>query len=217
MSIAINSGQEIMRRVEALLRERGLKLADFARGMGVTPAYVSNWRRRGLPSDRVARAADFLQVTTDQLLGRVDEMPDRGMPLLLTGRIPVVGVAQLGDDNNFAEVNFYDAPEGYVSLPSRDPKAYAIRCVGDSMYPRIQDGEYVVAEPGVEPQPGDEVVVQDHNRRAMVKRFLYIRDDVLHLASINKEYAGVRIHMSQVYAIHPVLAIIPKKLWSPCS
>ncbi len=217
MAIDLNEGLGVMRRVETLLKERGLKLADFARRMGVTPAYVSNWRRRGLPADRLARAADVLQVSVDELLGRIDGKPDSGIPLLLTGKIPVVGKAQLGDDNQFAEVSYYDAPEGYVGLPSRDPEAYALRCVGDSMYPRIQDGEYVVAEPSIEPQPGDEVVVQDTDRRAMVKRYLYIRDQILHLGSINENYNGVAIPMKKVYAIHPVLAIIPKKLWSPCS
>ena len=217
MAIPINEGQAAMQRIEAILRERHVKLSEFARWMGVTSAYVSNWKRRGIPSDRLPRAADALGVSVDKLMGRVKDMPEMGIPMLLTGRIPVVGKAQLGDDNAFAMVSEYDRPDGYLPVPSRDPDAYALRCVGDSMSPRIQDGEYVIAEPNVEPRPGDEVVVQDLDNRVMVKRYLYKRDGYLHLGSINQEFSGVVVPLSKIRAVHPVLAIIPRKLWSPPS
>lgn len=215
MSIPINDGQAAMRRIVSLLENKRMSLAEFARQMGVTPAYVSNWRRRGIPTDRLPRAADILKTSVDNLLGRVEDMPTNGMPVLLSGRIPVVGRAQLGDDNSFAEFSQYDDPDGFLSLPSRDPLAYALKCEGSSMMPRIQPGEFVIAEPSFEAYPGDEVVVQDIHNRVMVKRFLYWRDGNLYLGSINETHGNVILPADEVKAVHPVLAIIPKKLWNP--
>ena len=214
MSMPLNENIEVMRRVSQLLKERGMTLADFARSMGVLPAHVSNWKRRGLPSDRLPRAADVLSVSVDVLLGRVESMPADGIPMLLTGKVPVVGRAQLGDDNSFCDVAWYDDPDGFLPVPSKDPRAYALKCTGASMTPRIQPGEYVIAEPSVEAQPGDEVVVQDVNNRAMVKRFLYVRGGVYHFASIKKAFEDVVLEADDIKAIHPVLAIVPKKLWT---
>lgn len=215
--IPINEGQATMKRIDALLRERGISAAEFARRLGVLSAHVSNWRRRGIPTDRLPRVADVLGVSVDTVLGRVENKPENGVAMLLTGHIPVVGKAQLGDDNAFCECSWYDEPDGEIPLPSRDPMAYALKCEGASMMPRIQPGEYVVAEPSVEAQPGDEVVVQDTNKRAMVKRLLYCRDGYVHLKSINNKADDVVISYDDIVAIHPVLAIIPKKLWNPPS
>jgi len=99
----------------------------------------------------------------------------------------------------------------FIALPSKDPRAYAIKCLGLSMAPRIQPGEYVIAEPNREPEPGDEVVVFDVNGRVMVKRYLYWRDDQLYLQSINKDVANVILPRDEIRDINPVLAIVPRR------
>lgn len=215
MTLPITDGRATMHRIVSLLENQKISLAEFARRMGVESAHVSNWRRRGIPTDRLARAADVLKVSVDELLGRVEEMPEGAKPILLTGRIPVVGKVQLRDDDKFSEVARYEKPEGSLVIPSNDPTAYAIRCEGSAMMPRIQPGEYVIAEPSQEATPGDEVVVQNSAGAVMVKRFLYWRDGNLYLSSVNEAHGMVVIPANEVKAIHPVLAIIPKKLWQP--
>lgn len=211
--IPINDGQAAMKKINALLELKGIKPSEFARRMGVTSAYVSNWRRRGIPTDRLGRAADVLGVSVDDLMGRVQGMPPQGMAMLLTGHIPVVGHARLGEKfTDYAKFTEYD---GDLPIPSRDPMAYALRCDGESMMPRIQPGEFVIAEPSLEADPGDEVVVQDTHDRVMVKRYLYWRDNRLYLGSINDNYPTVVLEADEVEHVHPVLAIVPKKLWNP--
>lgn len=137
-------------------------------------------------------------------------------PVILNGSIPIIGCAKLGDDGYFADV-FADPDytQGTLNINSRDPLAYAIRCEGHSMAPRIQPGEFVIAEPSVEASPGDEVVVEDNEGRRMVKRFLYHRDDCYHFASINQDFNPIVIEDKEIKSIHPVLAIVPKKFWRP--
>lgn len=215
MTIPISESQAVMRKIVTLLEAKKISFSEFARRMGVMPAYVSNWRRRGIPSDRLPRAADILGTTVDTLLGRIEDMPKDGIPLLLTGRVPVIGYAKLGDDGFFADFSRADSPEGYLPIPSKDPQAYALRCEGTSMMPRIQPGEFVIAEPSVEANPGDEVVVQATDGRVMVKRLLYWRDGDLYLGSINESHPNIMIPAEKIQAVHPVLTIVPKKLWNP--
>lgn len=216
MSIPLTDGQVAMKNILTILEEKGIKKAHFAEKMGVESAYVSNWKRRGIPLDRLPRAADVLSVTVDELLNRVVGIPNAGMPVLLTGRIPVIGRAKLGSDGYFAEIYSDVQEDGYLPIPSDDAQAYALRCEGTSMMPRIQPGEYVIAEPSQEAKPGDEVVVQDIEGRAMVKRLLYIRDENVFLGSVNELHDTIVIPQEQIRSIHPVLAIVPKKLWRPC-
>ena len=123
-------------------------------------------------------------------------------------RIPVVGTAQLGDNGHFVELEYPAGHgDGYNDLPSRDPCAYAVRCRGDSMSPRIKHGEYVIVEPGTEAQPGDEVLVKATDGRVMVKQFLYRRDGRVHLVSVNDAHPSIAIEEDAIESLHYVAAI----------
>lgn len=204
---------EVMKRIQDLLKEKNMHDAAFARAMGVAPSYVGNWKTRGIPAERLPQVADVLGVSVDYLTGRVAAPISSSAPRIpLIGQIPVIGDAKLGDNGCFADIDV-DMPQevsGFIELPCKDPKAYALRCQGLSMTPRIQPGEYVIAEPNRAPEPGDEVVVFDTRGRVMVKRFLYWRNGNLYLQSINKEAANVVIPQEEVRDINPVLAIVPK-------
>lgn len=233
----IEKNKFVMANVDKLRQQKGMSSAEFAQRMGVVSSYVSNWRNRGIPADRWLRAAEVLETSVDVLTGRISgtttlvvnnpdslKFDNQGnvnfslgqIPVILNGSIPIIGCAKLGDDGYFADV-FADPDytQGTLNINSRDPLAYAIRCEGHSMAPRIQPGEFVIAEPSVEATPGDEVVVEDLEGRRMVKRFLYHRDGCFHFASINQDFSPIIIEDKEIKSIHPVLAIVPKKFWHP--
>ena len=129
-------------------------------------------------------------------------------------RIPVVGGARLGDNGHFVELEYPTGHgDGYIELQSNDPNAYALRCEGDSMSPRIKHGEYVVVEPGHAVMPGDEVVVKASDGRVMVKTYLYRRDGRVHLVSVNEAHPKVAIDETQIDAMHYVGAIAKASRW----
>ena len=136
-----------------------------------------------------------------------------GEPLSLRrGRdIPVVGEAQGGPDG-YISINDYPEGhgEGWITLYSADPAAYGLRVRGDSMRPRIKSGEYIVVEPGMEAQPGDDVVVKFLDGSAVVKELLWIRDDEACLGSINNGIPPITRPLDTVRSIHRVAAIIPR-------
>src|SRR5574343_1279526 len=72
-------------------------------------------------------------------------------PLGQFRQIPVVGNAQLGDNGNWHDLDYPTGHgDGYINYPSKDDQAYALRCIGDSMRPRIKNGEFVIVEPNNE-------------------------------------------------------------------
>jgi len=130
--------------------------------------------------------------------------------------VPVVGFAQLGDNGHFVDIDYpVGYGEGFVAAPTEDKDAYALRCVGDSMRPRIKDREFVVVEPNHMIEPGDEVLVKSKDGRVMVKEFLYERAGRVHLISVNETHAPIAIDKDNIEKMHYVGWIAKPSAWRP--
>lgn len=129
--------------------------------------------------------------------------------------VPVVGTAQLGDDGYFCELQYpVGHGDGRINWPTRDPNAYALRCKGESMKPRIRHGEFVVIEPNHGFNPGDEVLVRERSGKVMVKQLAYVRDGMVHLDSVNEAHPRISIPEDEVEVIQYVAGIAKSALWS---
>ena len=82
------------------------------------------------------------------------------------GLIPVIGDAVLGMDGLIDMMEFH---AGWLRIYSDDKHAYGVRVRGDSMWPRIQSGEFVVIEPSTKVAPGDEVFIRTKDGHNMIK------------------------------------------------
>lgn len=127
--------------------------------------------------------------------------------------IPVVGVAQLGTEGYWEEsqhpVGFGD---GCIAWMTEDHNAYALKCVGDSMAPRIRHGEYVIIEPNHNIVPGDEVLVKTTDGQSMIKVFLYERDGRVHLESVNSAFGQMVLQQENIDKFHYVAGIAKASL-----
>jgi phage repressor protein C with HTH and peptisase S24 domain len=130
----------------------------------------------------------------------------------------VVGTARLGDNGFYEEISSVPGSgDGLVDAYSNDPNAFALRVRGDSMFPAIRDGWYVVVEPNSVPQPGDYVLVKLKSGQKMVKELLMQRTDSITVSSVNGDVrktidiADVEPH----FGLQPVAAIISPKKWRP--
>ena len=128
--------------------------------------------------------------------------------------VPVVGTAQLGDEGHFLELEYPTGHgDGYVNWSSSDHNAYAVRCRGESMKPRIRHGEFVVVEPGREVRPGDEVLVRAKDGRVMVNMFAFRRDGLIHLDSVNESHPRISVPEDEVQVMHYVSIIAKSSSW----
>jgi len=219
---------------ESLRKASGLGKGAFADKMDIAPAYISQIfsekTDRDMGSDLarkietlagkprgwmdVLHGADTDYIDSHAVRPLIESNAHETSPLGEFKNVPVVGSAQLGDNGHWDELEYpVGFGDGVVRFPTRDKNAYALRCVGDSMKPRIRNGEFVIVEPNTEPQPGDEVLVRTMDDRVMVKTLLYQRDGSLHLISINEAHPPQSIPFESVDKMHYIAAIVKKSLW----
>lgn len=201
-------------------RRAGLTQDQLGERMGVSRIAVTNWESGDFPeAGRLPQLAAALSTTVGELFDghqmSVSENPSGyALPPPGTHYPPVVGTAQLGDDGYWLELNFPAGHgDGFVLYPSRDPNAYALRCKGDSMRPRIKPGEFVAVEPNHPYTPGDEVVVRDKRERVMVKVFNFERNGSIEVSSINEDHKPFTIDLSEIRVIHYVAGIVKPSLY----
>lgn len=170
--------------------------------------YSLNWLITGKGEKLKSKNTDIL--AAPKIMSNGHETFKMGESL----RVPVVGGAQLGDNGYWCELEYpVGHGDGYINYPVRDKGAYALRCMGDSMKPRIRDGEFVIAEPNYEAQPGDDVVIKALDGRVMVKTYLYTRDGRVHLMSINETHPPQSFALNEIDKMHPIAGIANKLAW----
>lgn len=211
-------------RLADAMKAKKITTTELAREMGISYQAVKKVLNGGaFGKDNNILAAKVLGVYSDWLAtgkGRRVAPPVTGEPNAIYEikpsfpGIPVVGTAKLGDDGNYCELEYpVGHGDGRIDWPSRDPNAYAIRCKGDSMKPRIKHGEFVVVEPNHPVLPGDEVLVKAKDGRVMVKELAYIRDGMVYLSSVNESHPRISIAYDQLDALHYVAGIAKSAFW----
>lgn len=145
---------------------------------------------------------------------RGDVMTQMGAVAVRPAReVPIVGTTQGGPPDRIWLETGHPVGHGdqYVEVATSDPHAYGLRVVGDSMAPRIMEGEWIVVEPSVEPHPGDEVVVRTVDGEVMVKVFVARNGDTIILDSINQAFKRITKNVAELDFMHYVGPRLPAR------
>ena len=170
--------EQISVLVERYCRNRS-HLADM---IGVTPQAMNNWVYRDhIPRQGIkAIMARFPQVDEEWLRGGSLPLSEGAMPLPEDDEeddeTPQFSSTHFvsGIEPSLGDTPQPDNKEGLIPLqmPRKDVK-YVFQCHGDSMLPRIQDGDYVCVGEALgryeEFRKGDPYLVQTTDGRLMVK------------------------------------------------
>ena len=123
-----------------------------------------------------------------------------------SGEIAVISMCQGGAEGHYEAP--YPAGSGfrYIKRPYdvTDPGAYAVEVRGDSMSPRYEEGEMVIASPEKEVHGNDYVVVQLATGEIMIKRVKF-REGLVILTSVNPSVEPWVYRPEDVIAIHKVV------------
>lgn len=175
--------QTIYQIVSGVLLKSGKPRGVGRELAGKLDAAFPGWRQLGLPASEA----------------------DTAHPLKAGARIPVVGEVKGGEGGYFDELQYPPGSgDGFVEYPSTDANAYALRVRGDSMHPRFRAGEFVIVEPGIQPQEGDDVIVCRTNGQKLLKQLNWIRDGEVQLLSINNGYGPLTLSLADVESIQLV-------------
>ncbi|QEA10871.1 CI protein [Bordetella phage vB_BbrS_PHB09] len=213
--LAGTSGQTIS-QLEQRDSKRSMYASAIAKAFKLTVEEISDAELRTLDDalrllEDAARRAHEISAPTDThrhlAAEPAPEYVGRPAPARL---LPVVGMAQLGENGYYEELAYPDGHgDGYILHASTDPEAYVLRVRGDSMKPAIRNGWYVVVEPNSEVEPGEYVALQLADGRKMVKELIVRRrGGDIEVLSVNGE-VRMSLHADQVERLHAIGAIVP--------
>lgn len=151
-------------RIKKLRESRNIGQKELAIDLKVTQPTVSNWELgyKEPSSKSAAKIADYFGVSIDYLLCRENTENQKGI------MIPVLGLIQAGipveaveDIIDYEEIPFEMAEEGDF---------FALKVRGDSMEPKISEGDVVVVRKQTSVESGDIAVVLVNGHDATIKR-----------------------------------------------
>lgn len=185
-------------RVEQLLLEQGLTIADLSRMTGIGKSTFSGWRKgKYTPkSDKRQKVAEALGVSILYLDGQTDEkIPNYNSikEAYLANRQPLYDVAcGNGRINGDYTDEYVDESEEGCSW---------CRVYGDSMSPILLDGDYVKIQHMTQAEPSDITAVKIDGETVTIKR-VEVASNGIWLRAENKE-----VFEDRFYSVSDVLTL----------
>lgn len=145
--------------------------ADVAAFLKITRAAYTNIEngKREPDFDTLKKLASHYSVTTDYLLGRDEPSPEIPAPSVPGSKwIPVLGYVRAGIPTEAVE-DILDYEEISPQM-AQHGEYFALKIKGDSMEPRIKDGDVVIVRKQDDADSGDVAVVIVNGDDATVKR-----------------------------------------------
>lgn len=193
---------------EHLMKERGITAYRVSKDTGISQATLSDWKKgRCVPkSNKIQILADYFNVSIDYLLGKTDiknPLPRNMYPIEEGDFIvmPVLASVKAGYDGQ-AIVEYSDetipvAKIAYKGYPKEE--CTVMRVSGDSMYPKLLDGDYILVHQQSSVDSGSIAIVIYNGDEATVKKVRYIPgEDWVELIPANPEYQTRKIEGSDL-------------------
>ncbi|XKM12690.1 S24 family peptidase [Orbaceae bacterium ac157xtp] len=198
-------------RFKIAFEKSGLSQHELAKAVKVSqPAIKKLVSGESKSFRKISELAQALKVNLEWLSSGngnsgLDDQQFEFIGTLKEGAVEVKGWAVMGANGSF---EMDESLNGYLKFYSDDPEAFGLRVRGDSMFPRINSGEFVVIEPMVIPISGDEVFVRLKDGRNMIKKLEYCRDSEYRFTSINQDHPPITINTELVDKVMYVSAIV---------
>lgn len=154
-------------RLNRVMFMKGIRQTDLAARTGIHKGTLSKYMKGGIVPEGKAlvKLSEALGVSVDWLLGKED-MSDARLTLSEVSKVPILGKVAAG-------VPIYAQEDVTGSVLVEDPEGmFALRVKGDSMSPRIMDGDLVIVRAQDCAEDGDLVIalVDDEATCKVLKR-----------------------------------------------
>lgn len=167
----MTSGQ----RITKLRKERDLQQKEVAAAIGMNRIVLNRIElgKRPLRDDEAVALADFFHVTTDYLLKGVTAQPrdKKGVRIPVLGRvvagIPIEAVEEILD---YEEITPELAATG---------EFFALQVKGDSMLPKLEEGDIVIVKKQADVETGDIAIVLVNGDEATIKQVKKVNGGIM--------------------------------------
>lgn len=185
-------------------KQLNLTLKEIADYVGVSEATVSRWESGNIANmrrDRIAALAQILKVSPIDIMGVTDD--DNYDDSIKSVQIPVLGRVKAGIPMTAIE-SIIDYEE-ISQEQARTGEFFGLQIKGDSMEPKISEGDVVIVRKQETVENGEIAVVLINGDDATVKKF-YKTDAGIKLVSTNPTYDPFFFTPDEVNTL-PVLVI----------
>ena len=205
----MKSAQNLYETIKSLAKSKGLSLAKIRDGCGLNQNFFVNMKNGSMPrGDNLKKIAKFLDVSVDYLMGDLPSEPTaiimKDMPVHM---IPLYESVSAGfgacPDNNIIEY-----VPCFIVNPDEAKETICVKVRGDSMAPKIEDGDIIQVHRRDFVDSGSVAVVLIDGEEAVVKRIVYDKTWI-ELQSLNPIYAPRRFEGRDVLRCR-VLGLVKK-------
>ena len=166
--------------IESRLKVMDISQTDMCRTLGIADGTLSTWKaRNSIGKKHLEAVAKYLGVSPNLLLW----MDTNGV-----SKIPLVSSASCGVGGKYYDdcIDFIEVPKEYAIDGN-----YAVTADGDSMYPDIRDGDYVICST-TEPVKSGDIAHYCYDDTSGVKK-VFIDQDLVTLIPTNQAYHPLTI------------------------
>lgn len=196
----------LLERIEELCKEKGISRRKMEEESGLSIGTTSRWKNEFKPSQKsLKRVSDYFNVSIayitgesefrteqDAVMGRWSEQYEKDavseLGKIEAGiRIPVLGEVPCGIPLEAIELIDVDDWEEISEKLARTGKFFGLKSKGDSMSPRIQEGDVLIVRQQPDAESGDVVIAKINGSNACCKKLLKTDDGIV-LQSFNPMY-----------------------------
>lgn len=193
-----------------------------AKKLGISSGTVTGWKQGSSPRDTaLQKIAHYFGVTVEDLLGNTESRPKSSIEA--TTQKGKGEVIFLPDSNAYMIPLFESVSAGFGAYPNENIISYeicnigspaeaaetiCIKVKGDSMYPKIEDGDIIQVHKQTSVDSGKIAVVLIDGEEALVKKIVY-GSDWIELHSFNPMYPVMRFDGQDVLRVQ-VLGLVRK-------
>lgn len=185
-------------------KEIGFSAEKVAERLGVSPATIYRYEKGDIekvPVDSLAELAKILQTTPAYLMGWEEQptpapspIPPGFSPMPEMVQVPLIGTIACGTPIT-AEQNI----EQMVCVPSRWHATFTLTCKGQSMEPRIHDGDLVAIRSQAEVENGAIAAVRI-GEEATLKR-VYLHPSFIELRPENPAFESIILSREEMNSV----------------
>lgn len=189
---------EICERIKKRRKELGMSAETVADRLGVSPATIYRYEKKDIkkfPSDILEPLAEVLHTTPMYLLGIEENSENKNKYL-----VPVLGTVRAGLPIEAVEtiIDYEEISEDMA----KQGEFFALQIKGDSMEPRICEGDVVIVRKQSDVDSGDTAIVLVGGEEATIKKIQKF-DGGINLVPGNPSY-NVRTYTNEQIESLPV-------------
>lgn len=194
--------------LKKLCSQKGITVTVLCNELGFSSGNMSRWKNGAAPGSRsIAKIADYFNVSVDTLLYGSHETADTfgGFDKQKIRPIPLYESVSAGF-GVCANDSIVDYIPMTFSSESEAKETIAIKVTGDSMYPKIEDGDTIIVHKQTSVDSGSVAVLLLDGEEGLVKKVIY-GNDWIELHSFNPIYPTRRFEGENVLRLQ-VLGLV---------